>query len=187
MRTVSPVTPSACPKRVSATSGPRITTEARPSICSSVINSPSATIKFRTWKYSGVTPNICGEVCSPPKETIPSPWSAGATAATEGAANWSRSASASLRVSGFGLRMLSPGSPRKTNNRFVPIPLIDPVMDASAPCPTASMAMTAATPITIPSTVKPDRSLFPFKLSSASRKACRNVMRHHPANHRAGG
>ena len=187
MRTVSPVTPSEWPNRFCAVSEPRITTEARPSMCSSLIGSPSETSRFRTAKYSGVMPKICGEVFSPPKETTPFPCSAGATASIEGAANWSLIACASPSVNGLGLRMLSPRSPRKTNKRFVPIPLMEPVMDSCAPVPTASMAITAATPMTMPSTVRPERSLLPLILSSASIKACQNVMRHSPVIHPAAG
>jgi len=40
--------------------------------------------------------------------------------------------------------MLSPGSPRKTNRRFVPIPLMEPVMDAfTTPCRPFCMAIKA--------------------------------------------
>src|SRR5690606_17842781 len=64
------------------------------------------------------------------------------------------------------------GAPLNTKTRLVPMLEIDPVIDACAPLPTASMAITAATPITIPRTVKPERSLLPFKLSMASRRDC---------------
>ena len=111
----------------------------------------------------------------------------GATAATDGAANGSEIASASASVIGRGLRTESSGLPRKTNSRFVPMPLIEPVMDASAPRPTASMAITAATPITIPNTVRPDLSLFPLIDSSASRKACAMLIASHPKRRRADG
>ena len=43
---------------------------------------------------------------------------------------------------------------------------MEPVMEAVAPFPTASMAITAATPITMPSTVRPERILLEFRLSS---------------------
>jgi hypothetical protein len=59
-----------------------------------------------------------------------------------------------------GLRTFSLSSPLNTNNRLVPTSFIDPVIDACAPLPTANMAITAATPITIPSTVRPERNLF---------------------------
>ena len=49
-------------------------------------------------------------------------------------------------------------------------------MDSWEPFPTASMAITAATPITMPSTVKPERILLPFKLSMASRRACTKLI-----------
>ena len=45
------------------------------------------------------------------------------------------------------------------------IEAIEPVMVFCAPCPTASMAITAATPMTIPRMVKPDRSLLELRLS----------------------
>ena len=44
--------------------------------------------------------------------------------------------------------------PLNTNNRLVPMLEMEPVMAACAPFPTASMAITAATPITMPSTVR---------------------------------
>ena len=73
------------------------------------------------------------------------------------------------------------------------MPWIEPVMVFCAPRPTASMAITAATPITIPRMVSPERSLLAVRLSSASRKDCQNVhsliLHHHAiaeADDRAG-
>src|ERR1700690_3886710 len=69
-------------------------------------------------------------------------------------------------------------APEKTNNRFVPTPLIEPRMEACAPFPTASIAMTAATPMTIPSTVNPERVLFELSLSSASMNTTEKFIRY---------
>ena len=49
-----------------------------------------------------------------------------------------------------------------------------------APDPTASMAITAATPITMPRIVNPDLSLLPFKVANASSIACPIFIFHYP-------
>ena len=147
-------------------------------MCASLIGSPSAILKFLISNSVGTDPMIRVVVLSPPNVNVPDSSNPGATATMEGAAMGSFSAAASAKVSGRSLLVLAcwlgPPScilPLKTNKRLVPIFVMEPVMDSSAPFPTASMAMTAATPITMPRTVNPDRILFPARLSRASRNA----------------
>ena len=85
----------------------------------------------------------------------------GATATTEGAPPESMIASASARVTGCGL---VPWLLAMTYSRFVPMDSMLLVIDEDAPFPIASMEMTEATPMTMPSMVRPVRSLLALRL-----------------------
>ena len=65
----------------------------------------------------------------------------------------------------------------KPGTLLAPVPA---VMVSCAPVPTASMAMTAPTPMTIPRMVSPERILFEFRLSNASMIACQRFIANPP-------
>ena len=125
-------------------------------------------------------------VLSPPTVILASPVRIGATATTDGAWKGSPMASASPSVIGLGLRTFSP-PPRKTKTMLVPMPWIESVMVASAPRPMETMAITAATPMTMPRMVRLERSLLEARLSRASRMAWRIFMLFPPPRHRGCG
>ena len=69
----------------------------------------------------------------------------------------------------------------KIDRKFVPMLVIWLVIAAWAPRPMDSIAMTAITPIMIPSIVKPARSLFALMLESEIRKLSMKFIVHIPS------
>jgi hypothetical protein len=66
--------------------------------------------------------------------------------------------------------------PDRTIRRFEPMLAMCSVIWAFAPKPTAIMAMTALTPMTIPSTVKTERILLTMRARNAIRRLAKRVV-----------
>ena len=132
---------------------------------------------MRADSYAGVTPIICANVFSRPATICPDVLISGATATTWGVKTGSFRASASSRVSvDVGScpeketerktttlppeKKLWPGMLGRTKSRFVPSSSILDVIVSWAPRPTDMVDITAATPMTMPSSANPVLSLF---------------------------
>jgi hypothetical protein len=173
------------PNRSSRAVGPRTATRAALVTCSAVTKEPSAICRFRTVGYTGSVPMTCVLVLVP-RPTI---WyrldCSGATACARGARDEATAAaSAGVSVRDDPRPALKPPAPRDTpgvtKSRFEPMDWMLASMLFLAPCPMATNAMTEAMPMTIPSTVSPDRTLLTVR---ARNDSCRTsvyfITRHH--------
>ena len=108
----------------------------------------------------------------PPKRAVAPPPSSGTEAITLGSA---ATASASCTVS-VAMPPLPRafGAPGRTSRRFVPMPLMRSSTCCFAPLPTASMAITEPTPITMPSSVRAVRNRLARNAAPAAFPASNN-------------
>src|SRR3972149_2892075 len=110
----------------------------------------------------------------------------GATRKIDGAFAGSGSADGSSIESGLGLvKLRTFRLPAVIYIKFLPMLSIELLIEFCAPWPIASMAITAATPITIPNTVNAERSLFEDRPRRASSNWWRRFMMLPPIIHHA--
>ena len=153
-----------------------------PSISSWLNRRPSITSHSRAVKNSSVTPwmpvaqfRLPYTTCAPPREV-------GAAAATAAISRWIAHASSSVMVSWLPEPIRTPPAstePESTMIMFEPRLWICSATRAWAPAPTATIVMTAPTPITMPSMVSALRSLFTRSARTAMR-ALAHALPHTP-------
>ena len=170
MRIVRP-TGSSAPNRLSTTVWPSIATRVAPRTSESSNTVPSATPQDETSRYSGVVPLTCVPQLAEPYTTCALPGSVGAAASTPGSSAIAV-ASSSVSVGALPLPMRNPpcaAEPDSTMNRLLPIEAIDRLTESSTPRPIASIRITAATPMTMPSIVSAARMRLAAIAANASR------------------
>ena len=168
MRMVWPMG-SALPKRFSTTVGPSTATRRDAWFSSASKNRPDARAKLRTANPSGVIPRTLVGAFWSSHRVASLLLVAGAAAATEGHSLAIASASAGSRVTTMVICRCRPATrrvwPALTVMRFVPMSRIWSRMRFSAPLPADTMTTTAATPTTMPSTLRTVRSLWAARIS----------------------
>src|SRR5215472_9393446 len=131
----------------------------------------------RMSKYCGSVPVARVPQLSLPKTACTPVALPGAPSATDGHSRAMASTSARTRVCVFPQPMDMPPrfiEPALTKSIFDPIAAICCCTCSRAPWPKATMAITAPTPIMIPSMVRPERSLLRASARNASRIVARN-------------
>src|SRR5574337_354790 len=154
-------TGSVPPNRFSTTVWPTSATFVAPSTSCQVNGRPDCTVKSRIWRYSGVTPWITVDQLVFPKIACAVPRTLEAANATAGHSSAMALASSSVSVRSEPWPSRMPPLvvlPDRTMSTLLPMLRICSWIWAVAPEPTAIMAITAATPMMIPSMVRADRS-----------------------------
>ena len=168
------------PNKSSTAVWPRTTTIPRLASSSALMKRPRVRLQLRTLAYSSVTPLMLGEAVLPEYDTLTLlALNSGATSATDVARP--RIASTSALVS---CRTLCCRPPRE-KPKLVPavtVSRLDP-RDANwlttcawVPCPTATSAITAPTPITTPSMVRKERILCTTSDCAATRRTMNHFL-----------
>ena len=168
LRTVVPTMHTALPERSSL----------------SVNSRPAATRQFRTRKYSLVTPSTVVDQFWSPYMAVRRVDAVGATAASEGMSL--ERASASTALNGGAVEDCPGPSrcPGLIRSRLLPRLAIWSVTCTAAPPPMVTMMITAATPMTMPSMVRDDRSTFRRISRMASNRAFHSIRRIPHVDHR---
>ena len=174
---------SASAKRFSTVVWPSSATFVAPSTSSPPIGRPATTDQSRASKYSAVTPCTTVAQFELPYTTCSVPRTDGAAAWTVCTSRWIAHASSSEIVGRlpWPSRMpLDVTLPERTTIRFEPRLWICSATRAWAPEPTATMAITAPTPMMMPSIVRALLSLFTRSARMATRALCQTFTRRPP-------
>ncbi len=167
------------PKRFVATVIPRTQTFAAARTSVAVKNRPYSTGHSRISTYSGVVPLIIQPQFMFPYTARPPVRTPGATYATAEHSFSMNSASSAVNVGREPAACRMPpmlAAPGKTTSTFVPSAWICCSILCWAPCPIATIAITAPTPMITPSIVSKDRILLRFKEWSATRNVSRKFI-----------
>ena len=153
---------------------------------SSPLNSrPVSMSHSRASKKLFSTPKILVPQLVPPNTTCAPPRKVGAATWT-GAISFSMALeSSSLRAADWPLPKRTPPwvtLPGRITRRLAPSDLIRPTTSSRAPPPIETVAMTAATPMTMPSMVRMERSLWALSASKAEPRESESLMPQSPAS-----